>query len=148
LMSYRNRGQTPVVIHLGDHDPSGLDMTRDIQERLDLFSEGSVDVRRVALNMDQVKKFKPPPNPTKLTDSRAEGYLKEHGNESWELDALDPATIESVITKEVEKWVDLNRFEARQKIAGKMRKNLDNIVDQWDKVVKRFGKKQAKKRKK
>lgn len=74
-----------VIIHLGDHDPSGIDMTRDIQERLQMFG-ADVYVKRVALTMNQIGTYNPPPNPAKITDSRASKYIDEYGNESWELD--------------------------------------------------------------
>lgn len=78
-----------VILHLGDHDPSGIDMTRDISDRLELFG-ADVEVKRIALNWDQIDEFTPPPNPAKLSDSRAGAYIAEYGDESWELDALEP----------------------------------------------------------
>lgn len=88
LYSYLANGQIPVIIHLGDHDPSGIDMTRDISERLELFVGESVNIRRIALNFNQIHQYKPPPNPAKITDSRFNNYATEYGEESWELDAL------------------------------------------------------------
>ncbi len=93
-------GQTPVIIHLGDHDPSGIDITRDIGARQDLFG-GGVRVVRLALNMDQVEKYDPPPNPAKLTDSRVGNYLDRFGDKSWELDALEPGVLVALIEHEV-----------------------------------------------
>ena len=61
------RRQTPIVFHLGDHDPSGIDMTRDNADRLHLFAGQRVEVRRLALNMEQIEEFNPPPNPAKET---------------------------------------------------------------------------------
>ena len=86
-------GKQPVLIHLGDHDPSGMDMTRDNAKRLSMFVGDTVDVRRIGLNMDQIRKYDPPPNPTKVTDSRAGDYIAEFGHTSWELDALAPSVI-------------------------------------------------------
>jgi hypothetical protein len=93
-------GQTTVIIHLGDHDPSGIDMTRDIEERLSLFA-GAALVRRIALNMNQVQKYSPPPNPAKLTDTRASSYIDDFGTSSWELDALDPKVIVDLVIRRV-----------------------------------------------
>ena len=46
-------GKKCVVLYLGDHDPSGIDMTRDIQARLDMFvddgSDGEPVLRAVKL---------------------------------------------------------------------------------------------------
>lgn len=89
-----------LILHLGDHDPSGIDMTRDIQERLILFG-ADVEVKRIALNMNQIEQFSPPANPAKVTDSRCNGYIAEYGEESWELDALDPRTINKLVTDEI-----------------------------------------------
>lgn len=102
----RDEGVEPVVIHLGDHDPSGIDMTRDIEERLALMSNGPVEVRRIALNMDQITQYNPPPNPTKQTDARAEGYIEEFGHECWELDALEPRILTALIQDAIDECVD------------------------------------------
>jgi len=55
-----DHNQQPVILHLGDHDPSGIDMTRDIIDRIDTFKAG-LTLDRLALNMDQVEEFSPPP---------------------------------------------------------------------------------------
>ena len=60
-----------------------------------------VYVKRVALTMNQIGTYNPPPNPAKITDSRASKYIDEYGNESWELDALEPQVITDLITNEV-----------------------------------------------
>jgi len=102
-----------VIFHLGDHDPSGVDMTRDIQERLCMFSEldeEQLDVRRIALTMKQVKAVNPPPNPAKITDSRAKEYIKTYGAKSWELDALDPTYLSALIAKEMKKLIDAGEW--------------------------------------
>jgi len=101
LARYIAEGKTPLILHLGDHDPSGIDMTRDIEDRLRMFTTVGVEVRRLALNMDQVEEYNPPPNPAKLTDTRANDYIDRFGDESWELDALEPKTIVGLIQKEV-----------------------------------------------
>ncbi len=102
LIRYMKKDQAVHIIHLGDHDPSGIDMSRDIFDRLALFCNGhgydEPTIHRIALNMDQVLAYEPPPNPTKLSDSRAPDYIEKFGYESWELDALDPTTLSDLIT--------------------------------------------------
>jgi hypothetical protein len=116
---YHARGLHPIVIHLGDHDPSGMDMSRDIQDRLDMFSECRVQVDRIALNMDQIEQYEPPPNPAKVTDSRAKEYIRKFGTESWELDALDPKELDILIQDRIQTyrdsvaWNDMLRKEER-----------------------------------
>lgn len=101
-----NRTQVPVVFHLGDHDPSGLDMTRDNNDRLNLFSDGIVVVKRLALNYDQIEKFNPPPNPAKFEDTRFRSYVDNYGFSCWELDALEPQVIENIIEEAVTSIID------------------------------------------
>ena len=115
LLEHHEAGQNLHIIHLADHDPSGIDMTRDIEDRLNLFlrHHGSTDVEinRIALNMDQVREFNPPPNPAKLSDSRSREYIRRYGNESWELDALEPAVLTALIGAAVMEYRDETRWE-------------------------------------
>lgn len=95
---YADRGQRAIVFHLGDHDPSGLDMTRDNRERLELMTGAPVIVQRLALNMPQIEQYNPPPNPAKQSDARFKAYAREYGTtSSWELDALEPKVIHDLI---------------------------------------------------
>lgn len=94
-----------VLFYLGDHDPSGEDMVRDIQDRLDTFG-ADVKVVKVALTMAQVQEHDPPPNPAKMSDSRAAAYVDQHGDESWEVDALPPEVLAATIRAAFEDVVD------------------------------------------
>ncbi|WP_320784142.1 hypothetical protein [Streptomyces sp. CRN 30] len=134
MIRYQRAGQKPVIIHLGDHDPSGVDMTRDIRERLDLF-EADVDVRRIALNMDQVEEHQPPPNPAKLTDSRATGYIREHGRSSWELDALEPTLLDQLIEEEIWSWRDIDLWDTATTAMDRERTLLRNVASRWTEVA-------------
>ena len=131
----RQEGKTPVLIHLGDHDPSGIDMTRDNKDRLEIFSEDGVDVRRIALNMDQVEQYGPPPNPAKVSDSRAPGYIKEFGPTSWELDALEPSVIDTLITEEIEQFINWDKWKGVKDEQTERRAHLAQLHDNWDEIV-------------
>lgn len=137
LAEYISAGQEPVIIHLGDHDPSGIDMTRDIHDRLSMFAEEKIEVRRIALNMDQIERYSPPPNPAKITDSRFEGYQRIHGEESWELDALTPQIIDDLITREVEDFIDHDKMQEAEEEEAQHRKKLAKLADPtvWKKIA-------------
>lgn len=119
---YIRRGQRPIVFHLGDHDPSGIDMTRDNRDRLTMFAGSPIIVQRLALNMPQIEELGPPPNPAKITDSRAAGYIAQYGESSWELDALDPQYINNLIRealmkiREEDKWDAMLEQEVHDKL--------------------------------
>lgn len=163
LRSYQVAGQMPVVIHLGDHDPSGIDMTRDIRERLEMFTEqdwlnasdtlngsvtvgairedmraqgaGPVLVERIALTMDQIEERQPPPNPTKLTDSRAPDYVAQYGYESWELDALDPAFLADLVRDAVAVYRNDDLYADQERKERKERALLNDASRQWKDLV-------------
>lgn len=164
-LTYLLAGQRVVVLHLGDHDPSGIDMTRDITERLELFCdhdwlnrhadqfEGDrvkiaairahlreavggdpITVRRLALNYDQVERLRPPPNPAKLTDSRARGYIREYGAQSWELDALDPAMLADLIASAVAEYRD-DTFQDLAATEQAEREQLKTAAARWTQIT-------------
>ena len=93
-------GRQTIVFYVGDHDPSGLDMDRDIQDRLDRLG-ADVELVRVALTADQIEEHNLPPQPTKSADSRAFGYSLEHGG-SWELDALPADVLAGLVRDAIE----------------------------------------------
>jgi hypothetical protein len=172
---YFKDGQRCVVLHLGDHDPSGIDMTRDIKDRLGNFltqdwlnnemdvssattsgiwkdiadrcgyeylpsawvddDDKPLEVRRIALNYDQVEQYEPPPNPAKITDSRARGYIAEHGEESWELDALDPATLDALIEEHIDGIVDDDLWHEANEQEREQITLLQATSRRWDEVV-------------
>lgn len=135
----KGRGREAVILHFGDHDPSGIDMTRDIEDRLELFctTHGALapTIKRLALNFDQVEQYDPPPNPTKLSDSRAEGYIAEHGLESWELDALEPTVIDALIREHVEPYIDRDRWAVVEAKEEDGRDLLSVASNEWESVA-------------
>ena len=135
FLEYREQEQQTVILHLGDHDPSGIDMTRDNLERLSMFSYYNVKVKRIALNSDQVKKYKPPPNPAKLTDSRAGQYIRRYGSNSWELDALDPTVIQNLIEDEIKELLDAETYGEYKAKETKQREQLRVMSMHFDEIA-------------
>lgn len=145
-------GRKMIVFHLGDHDPSGIDMTRDNLEKINLYGldddtyssfpdedqevakqewceDHAIEVRRLALNMAQVRQYNPPPNPAKETDSRHAGYSAKYGDESWELDALEPRVIAGLIQDNVSKLIDWDAWKAVEREEKAARKKLAKIAE-------------------
>lgn len=164
LIKYIKAGQKVTIFHLGDHDPSGVDMSRDIEDRLLLIiakdlvrtkfwtqedvkrmdaaiqKEGTRalpwHIERIALNMDQIEQYNPPPNPAKMTDARARKYVEKYGDESWELDALDPRTIIELIENSIESIKDLDLWEQSGEREERGRTAFARIRDRFDEVEK------------
>jgi len=117
-----------VILYLGDLDPSGEDMVRDIRDRMEMFGV-YVDVQKIALTMAQVRHYSPPPNPTKLTDSRAKDYISRYGMECWEVDALPPNELTKIIDQAFRDHLDLSLMEDVKAEEEKQRKALTAFLD-------------------
>lgn len=123
------RGQQPIVFHLGDHDPSGIHMTQDLQERLSLFAGVPIQVVRLALNRQQIEQYDPPPNPAKMSDSRAQAYVEEHGNSSWELDALKPSVLANLIKTSILRLRDETIWNERLAEEAEDKDRMDRLIE-------------------
>jgi len=120
-----------VLLYFGDHDPSGEDMVRDIKNRLDIF-QVEVEVVKVALTLEQVQQYNLPPNPAKMSDPRANGYVAEHGNSSWELDALSPDVLVNLMTNAIEEYIDMDKYNLIIQLEEKEKKAFEDYADNFD----------------
>jgi hypothetical protein len=142
LIKYRSLGnvtpkgdrQTPMILHFGDHDPSGKDMSRDIVDRLQLFTGERLKFERLALNMDQVEQYGPPPNPAKITDSRADAYIAEYGAESWELDALEPSVLAALVRDAIDGIIDQEAMDEANEEQAAHRETLELVASRFEDV--------------
>ena len=141
---WADREQEVVIIHLADHDPSGVHMTKDVEERIELYGRGYRDehkplqlqVERLALTLDQVEEHNPPPNPAKESDSRMPAYVAEFGiTTSWELDALDPEVLVNMIQDAIQSHLDMDLYNARRAQEEHDEEMLKTVADHWDAVV-------------
>ena len=138
LIEREKASKKTTIIHLGDHDPSGIDMTRDIQERLELFGSTAV-IHRIALVYDQIEQYNPPPNPAKTTDARYRSYADRFGEESWELDALEPSVIVDLIREAVRDRIDWDAWEEALQRQKTGRDQLGKVSRRWESVVEYLG---------
>ncbi len=98
-----------IILYLGDHDPSGLDMDRDIRDRLTEFGV-DVEVIRIGLTQEQIKQYNPPTNPAKVTDPRSTEYIERYGDISWEVDALKPEVLQELIETNIKTYLDVKKY--------------------------------------
>ena len=72
--------------------------------------------------MDQIEEYNPPPFEAKMSSSRFKKYVEEHDtDEAWELDALEPAVLQALITTNVERFFDQAEYEEQQAEVEKIR---------------------------
>lgn len=170
-------GNEVVVLHIGDHDPSGLQMSEDIENRLRTFidrdwlglhmgggqkTRGDIKahqrrwmqekgshitetgapwrLQRIALNMDQVEQYSPPPNPAKQTDSRYAWYQETTGlDESWELDALEPLVMQQLVVDHLDALRDEDLWGDTVRQLDEHRELLVKVSKNWNGIIKNLG---------
>lgn len=127
---YNSRAEDVIVLYFGDFDPSGEDMKRSLEDRLEIL-DCRPEVIKCALTRDDISRYNLPPNFTKKTDTRSAAFVAEHGDVSVELDALPADVLRARLEAEVRVRMDL---DALAKV--KKREDRDRAV-----LVKRLGKK-------
>lgn len=134
-------GKTVKVLYCGDHDSSGLDMIRDIRERINEFLtsgndafeisevEEVFDIIPLALSMEQVEQYHPPPNPAKISDPRARWYIEQYGQSSWELDALRPEVLRDIVERGIQRHIDLDKYNTWIRRETPLKQRLQDFAD-------------------
>ncbi len=130
------------ILYLGDHDPSGIDMTRDVEDRLLMYSgldevqeriqREIFEVVRLAMNWDQIQLLNPPENPAKETDARFSSYRRRFGDSSWELDAIEPSKLASLVQDAVLERRDEELWDKAQEKEQTMRNQLLSFVKKYN----------------
>ena len=132
-MRKRLSGKPIVVLYFGDFDPSGIDIERDLSDRLSKYDAGNFTVKRVALTEDQITKYDLPPMPVKTSDARSYAFLEAYGNKSVELDALDPNTLKFMVAQSISAHIDLDTWTMREAEIEKLKlwikQKLENMED-------------------
>ena len=120
-----------VIIYLGDFDPSGLDIPRDLHSRLVRYgvSYEKLTIDRVALTREQIDENNLPPAPAKRSDARFQGFLEATGaDDVVELDALEPPILQDIVKEAIEKYIDTKLWNERGKEAEEERDKLREVL--------------------
>ncbi|GAI65459.1 unnamed protein product, partial [marine sediment metagenome] len=124
-------GKERIILHLTDHDPSGLDMTRDLEKRLLAYGGDPIQIKRIGLTYNQVRKFNLRPNPVKKSDTKAKNYISQFGPDCWELDALPPLEIQNLVVESIKEYIDFDvwndRLREEKEGKGWLIKKIDEI---------------------
>jgi len=128
---FEGHAERAVVLYFGDHDPDGFEIPRSAKRNLDKlvnvtrFDPGPIEFRRIALNMDQIRQYSPPPFEAKTTSSRYATYRVEHDTEdAWELDALEPTVLRDLIRTNVRALFDQDIYADNQDLVREAREEM------------------------
>jgi hypothetical protein len=126
-MAYEAGKRLQHQIENGGPRPIG---SEDIRNRLEKYSHGhNIEVRRLGLTLQQVRRYRPPPNPVKEADTRTSWYRRQfRTNECWELDALDPVRLVQLVRNDITSLIDNAKWKAAQRRERRNRKTLEKLV--------------------
>jgi hypothetical protein len=126
--------QPMVFLYLGDWDPSGLDMSeRDAPGRIERYGGAGVNIRRIALTDALIREHDLPgfDVDTKHRDGRYKWYRSRHGAAAWELDALSPNALRTVVEAEVRRHINWDAWEQSRLAEQAETESLRHILDRW-----------------
>lgn len=135
LAKQEEEGKTLILFYLGDHDPSGEDMVRDIEDRMQRFGLHDLRLEKLALTMQQVRHYKLPNNPAKIADSRAKKYIAQHGRHCWEVDALNPRILTETVESALQAVTDVKKMD---KIIKREQTELAALKAEIPRIMKRL----------
>ena len=124
----QNNGKTPIILYFGDHDPSGEDIPRSIQENIIQLGCENIEIRRIALLKNQVIKWQLPPAPVKETDSRS---AKWDGIGQVELDAIPPETLHELCQDAINEIFDETLYQELLHQERKERKTYHSELQEY-----------------
>jgi hypothetical protein len=135
-MRTRQSGKKIFLLYFGDFDPSGIDIERDLSERLKKYGANDFEVHRIALTIEQIKTYNLPPMPVKRSDARADTFLAEHGDKAVELDALDPNLLQRTVAEAIEERIDkqlwytkLRKIEELKNWIRAKLEDIENVIE-------------------
>lgn len=109
-----------ILLYFGDFDPSGMFMKVDIENRLlNKLNVTNVNIKRVTLKLGDNDKYNlfSDPDSLKKTDPRTNWFRQQgYGNVGYELDALDPVTLENLTVEAINSELDLDRFNEQVRL--------------------------------
>jgi hypothetical protein len=125
-------GRPLIVLYVGDYDPSGLNMSEhDIRNRLDKYGGDHVILKRVALTRKRAVGLPSFPATDKKDDPRFKWFVQNFGNQCWELDALDPNDLRTLVEEAIRGEIEPVAWERCDQINKAERESLRTVLAGW-----------------
>lgn len=121
----RRYGREAILLYVGDFDPSGEDILRNLTKHVH-FDE----VVRVALTRDQVEQYALPVMLGKATDTRASGFVKRHGQlVQVELEAMDVDDLRALCSAALSRYWNADAYTSVMAAEKSERAKLRELVE-------------------
>lgn len=132
------------VFYIGDHDPSGRQMSDiDIPGRLARYG-GRATIIRLALDDRDIQADSTLPwfpVADKASDSRYKWFVKQHGQRCWEVDALPPPDLRDRLDAAIESTLDVDAWNHAVFIEQQETDSMKNIMGYFKQSISTLGQK-------
>jgi hypothetical protein len=123
-------GRPAFIYHLGDHDPSGVDAARKVEETLrELAPSAEIHFQRLAVLPWQIEAWSLPRRPTKMSDSRSKRWT---GGDSVELDAVEPNRLRAIVREAIEQHLPEAELGRLSQIEEAERRSILQFAAAWE----------------
>lgn len=119
--------------YVGDFDPSGFDIERDLKEKLKRYSGREFYWSRLAVRDEDFALHDLIALPVKASDNRARNFRAAHGDACAEVDALPPTELRARVRSAIEGHIEQDRWEKLQRTERLERQTILDLVGQWSK---------------
>ena len=109
------------VLHIGDHDPSGVSMFLAFLEDIEAFARdlgGNATFARLAVTPDQIAAYDLPTTPPKADDNRA------FNGQTCQAEALAPDVLANILLHAIEARLDRRAYDKVLRREQKIRREL------------------------
>ena len=128
-------GMVPTVLYFGDWDPSGENMIYAAMQTIDdeLGLDG-VEYYRCGVNPEHFGMIQKNPVPIKPSDSRAKKFIEKHGTTAYELDALHPEQLKTLVRESIMQFTDMTAYDQNRD----QEQDDRTFIFQWREQVKDY----------
>lgn len=118
-------GKPARIFYVGDHDPSGHDISRNVEVRLREFApDAEIHFERLAVTEDQIAKLSLPTRPTKKTDTRAKGFE----GDSVDVDAIPPTVLRQLVEDAITNQIDSHTWNQMCVVEEQEREHIKRMT--------------------
>ncbi|MEI6084553.1 MAG: hypothetical protein WCS70_09660 [Verrucomicrobiota bacterium] len=125
------------ILYAGDHDPNGLDIERDIRQRLQGFMGRPVSWERLAITSQEflsradLTGFPVRQNDSKGWRTRCADYIARYGDKCIEVDALPPVEIRQRLKDAIESHINQTAWQNLQAVEEMERETIQQTFSRW-----------------
>lgn len=117
------------AFYAGDFDPSGFDLERDLREKLERYSHRDFVWERLAVTADDFEQFDLLPLEPKKTDKRYATFVRDHGEQCAELDAIPATELRERVDMAIRRHVPAGEWERLKEIESVEREQWNSVME-------------------